>query len=370
MMAKIKDNIASFGGRVNYVNNPKEKNSTILASNGLLLESNRTITESFNFQAAANPRVTNPSGHIAIGFALQDKSKMTDELMTTICLDYMARMGITETQFLLVRHRDKDHDHAHLLYNRVNYDRKTINANNFKKNMKVCRELSQKYGLYISSGNEQMNLDHLRGKEKHRYELMAKVTEALEESHSWDDFKEALLSEGVTVEFRFDKVIGERVGISFKDGKYKFKGSALGKDKFSLPALDRYFKYEEAKNKVYTDEYNQRYRIDPEFPDIRQYEYVENEDVTLVDKVHTDEPFDINNAFDFSQKFSDSGSSSADEGSGIGRKIAAAALELAMGGTEIAQTSGGGGNSSSGGWRDDDDDKEENKNKYKRKGRR
>ena len=38
MMAKIKDNIASFGGRVNYVNNPKEKNSTILASNGLLLE--------------------------------------------------------------------------------------------------------------------------------------------------------------------------------------------------------------------------------------------------------------------------------------------------------------------------------------------
>lgn len=152
MMAKIKDNIASFGGRVNYVNNPKEKNSTILASNGLLLESNRTITESFNFQAAANPRVTNPSGHIAIGFALQDKSKMTDELMTTICLDYMARMGITETQFLLVRHRDKDHDHAHLLYNRVNYDRKTINANNFKKNMKVCRELSQKYGLYLSSG--------------------------------------------------------------------------------------------------------------------------------------------------------------------------------------------------------------------------
>ena len=114
MMAKIKDNIASFGGRVNYVNNPKEKNSTILASNGLLLESNRTITESFNFQAAANPRVTNPSGHIAIGFALQDKSKMTDELMTTICLDYMARMGITETQFLLVRHRDKEHVHAHL----------------------------------------------------------------------------------------------------------------------------------------------------------------------------------------------------------------------------------------------------------------
>ena len=121
---------------------------------------------------------------------------------------------------------------------------------------------------------------------------------------------------------------------------------------------------------MYTDEYNQRYRIDPEFPDIRQYEYVENEDVTLVDKVHTDEPFDINNVFDFSQKFSDSGSSSADEGFGIGRKIAAAALELAMGGTEIAQTSGGGGNSSSGGWRDDDDDKEENKNKYKRKGRR
>ena len=47
-----------------------------------------------------------------------------------------------------------------------------------------------------------------------------------------------------------------------------------------------------------------------------------------------------------------------------------AALVLAMGGTEIAQTSGGGGSSPSCGWRDDDDDKEENKNKFKRKGRR
>lgn len=362
MMAKIKDNIASFGGRFNYVNNPKEKNSTILASNGLLLESNRTITESFNFQAAAHPRVTSPSGHIAISFALQDKSKMTDEFMTTICLDYMARMSITDTQFLLVRHRDKDHDHAHFLYNRVNYDRKTINANNFKKNIKVCRELSHKYGLYISSGNEQMNLNHLRGKEKHRYELMAKVTEALEESHSWDDFKEALLSEGITFEFRFDKVTGERVGISFKDGKYKFKGSALGKDKFSLPSLDKYFKYEEAKNKVYTDLYDQCCRGDAEFPNIRQYEYVENEDVNLVDNVH------FGSAFDFTPKSSDSDSTSADESSGIGHKIVAAALELAMGGTEVAQTSGGGGGSSSDGWRDDDE--EENKNKYRRKGRR
>ena len=97
---------------------------------------------------------------------------------------------------------------------------------------------------------------------------------------------------------------------------------------------------------------------------------MENGGVTLVDKVHTDEPFDINNAFDFSQKPSDSGSSPVDEGSGIGHKIAAAALELAMGGTEIAQTSGGGGSSPSGGWRDDDEDKEESKNKYKRKGRR
>lgn len=367
MMAKIKDNIASFGGRVNYVNNPKEKNSTILVSNGLLLESNRSITESFDFQAAANPKVQKPSGHIAIGFAFQDKSKMTDEFMTTICLDYMARMGITDTQFLLVRHRDKDHDHAHLLYNRVKYDRKTINANNFKKNIKVCRELSQKYGLYISSGNEQMNLNHLRGKEKHRYVLMAKVTEALEESHSWDDFKEALLSEGVTFVFRFDKETDERVGISFKDGKYKFKGSALGKDKFSLPALDRYFKYEEAKNKVYTDEYGKHYRIDSEFPNIRQYEYVEKEDVNLVGNVHNGKPLNINDALDFTQKSSDSGSSSADEDSGIGHIIATAAFEMAMGGTEVAQTSGGGCSNSFDGWRDDN---EENKNKHRRKGRR
>ena len=51
---------------------------------------------------------------------------MTDALMTQIAKEYMQTMGITDTQYLLVRHLDQPHPHCHLVYNRVGNNGQTI----------------------------------------------------------------------------------------------------------------------------------------------------------------------------------------------------------------------------------------------------
>ena len=85
MTAKIKENTAEFGARVNYVNNPDpKKKAHIIASNGVLLDDNHSIIHSFEFQAEAKPSVKKPAGHLSLNFALQDKSRLTDELMAEI----------------------------------------------------------------------------------------------------------------------------------------------------------------------------------------------------------------------------------------------------------------------------------------------
>lgn len=96
-----------------------------------------------------------PSGHISLSFSPKDGVRMTDALMLDIAKEYIQRMGITDTQYLLVRHLDQPHPHCHLVYNRVGNNGQTISDKNIKiRNAKVCRALTEKYGLHLAPGKE------------------------------------------------------------------------------------------------------------------------------------------------------------------------------------------------------------------------
>lgn len=77
-------------------------------------------------------------------------------------------MNIKNTQYIVVRHYDREHPHIHLVINRVDNDGKTISDSNDRiRNNRVCRELTIKYGLYMPKGKENVKYDRLRGKDKH-----------------------------------------------------------------------------------------------------------------------------------------------------------------------------------------------------------
>ena len=115
MMAKITKG-SSFGGTVRYIIDPK-KNTELLASEGLRLKDIDTIIDSFEIQRTLNPRIAKPVGHISLDFSAQDRDKLNSVKMVTIAMDYMKRMGIENTQFIIGRHHDKQHPHIHILYN-------------------------------------------------------------------------------------------------------------------------------------------------------------------------------------------------------------------------------------------------------------
>lgn len=49
---------------------------------------------------------------------------MTNERMADIACDYMKRMGLENTLYIIIRHFDKAHPHCHLVFSRVDYNGK------------------------------------------------------------------------------------------------------------------------------------------------------------------------------------------------------------------------------------------------------
>ena len=135
---------SSFAGTVGYV---VKKQSRILDAEGVTPPNIREMVQDFKDQILLNPRIKNSVGHISLSCSPKDRMRMTDSLMRDIAKEYMQRMGITDTQYLLVRHLDQSHPHCHLVYNRVGKNRYDGNAcgNRTKPNTKYTTQSKRIY---------------------------------------------------------------------------------------------------------------------------------------------------------------------------------------------------------------------------------
>ena len=247
MIGKLKKG-ASFGGCVRYVTDKDE--AKILASDGVLLGTNTEMAQSFELQRQLNPKIKKPVGQIALSFKPEDKPRLTDEFMAKIAIEYMQMMGITDTQFIIVRHRNTDNPHCHIVYNRINNEGKLISdRNDYRRNEQVTKVLKSKYGLTYGTDKSKTNTRKLRNAERAKYEIHNAVKDALKGADSWQKFKNELAKRGVLLELVYkDKERRTKVqGIRFcKDG-YSFKGTQISRD-YSFGKLNA--RFEETENQV------------------------------------------------------------------------------------------------------------------------
>lgn len=232
-----------FGKIVNYTMKGNNK-SKLLATEGVRSDSKQHIAESFSCQAGLNTRIRTPVYHISLSFSKQDSGKLTDDLMVKIAGEYMEKMNIKNTQYIVVRHYDREHPHIHLVINRVDNDGKTISDSNDRiRNNRVCRELTIKYGLYMPKGKENVKYDRLRGKDKHKYEMMFAIRKALEKSNNWSEFQKKLSRDKIHFTIRTDSK-GKSCGIVFSRGEYTFSGSRIDRSLSYFKIANMLIKYE------------------------------------------------------------------------------------------------------------------------------
>ena len=229
---------ADFRGVVNYV--LQKPDAEPLGSRGLRNDGIDHIVDSFRMQASLNP-IAKPVAHISLDFSVQDKERLTNRMMMQIADEYLRRMGYGDTQLLIVRHHDREHPHLHLVLNRIDGNGKRITDRNERiRNVKVCRDLSNKYGLYIAPNKENVKRHRLREPDKTKYEIYDAIRNVLPRCRNWNDLTTALRKQGINTEFKRKGSTSTIEGVKFSKNGYTFSGSKVDKA-FSYSKLNRHF---------------------------------------------------------------------------------------------------------------------------------
>ena len=238
MIGKIKKG-SGFKGCVNYVLGKEQ--AALLHADGVLTESRGDIIRSFCMQTGMNPDLKKPVGHIALSYSPVDTPKLTDEKMIQLAKEYMREMKITDTQYIIVRHQDREHPHVHIVFNRIDNNGKTISdRNDMYRNEQVCKKLKAKHGLYFAKGKEHVKQCRLREPDKSKYEIYNAVKDEIGKSKNWQQLQGRLAEKGITIRFKYKGQTNEVQGISFSKGEYTFKGSEIDRS-FSFSKLDKCF---------------------------------------------------------------------------------------------------------------------------------
>ena len=359
MMGDLKKR-ASFAKLVNYVNNPKK--ARLIDSKDVRLDSNATIAASMQGQADDKPgrRLKNPVYHISLDFAHEDTPKLTDGLMVEIAREYMRRMGIVNTQYVVCRHTDTEHQHLHIVANRVDNAGNTISdRNDAVRNVAVCKALTREYGLHFSKGKVNVKRERLRGKDKVKYQIHDAIKTVLPRCGSWSELCDRLAKQGIGTSFKFDRRNGNIVGISFTKDGLSFSGSridhSMGFYKLDKLLGGRIVDNMEWRNNLYVGNYARptdgpntsrvaySYGVDKPF---------EQPEKSISTNSHA-EPSD-------NETFTDANASIVRVGVGV-------LIELCVQPHQAKVSSGGGGGGNDNGWGDSDKEKDKLKPRKRRR---
>lgn len=236
---------SSFGGCLDYItrikqdNLPKEKQVwNVLGSDGLRLNIGedgwrKTAVRDMARPALSRSKIKEPCGHISLGFSPKDSDRLTDDYMLKIAEEYMEKMGITNTPYIIVRHTDKPHPHCHIMFSRVDYEGKIIkSATNRYRNKAVCLDITRRHNLTMGTDSLSLDPEKLRGSERSKVEIRQIASEVLNDPSVKDvgTFMAKMKDRGVQVEVLRDKTPEQKMKtLIYRKDNHSFVASKIGK---------------------------------------------------------------------------------------------------------------------------------------------
>lgn len=250
MIGKVKVN-QSFGAMCQYVLQEKtpDKGAEVLAAHGVRTDSAAHMAADFDMVRAMRPGLGKAVLHVALAFPVEEKEKVTNEVMGRIAHDYLRGMKIDpeNTQWAVVRHQDKTHPHMHLVVNRVDLDGQTVSDQFVRsRSVDVCKGIEQAYGLIVAdqvgrkqaleigptpaqakatTPKEEQSAEWSRA----RQDIGRALGYTAGQARSFDELREALRPRGIELELTRRKD-GSPAGVVFAQDGHRVKGSQVGRE--------------------------------------------------------------------------------------------------------------------------------------------
>jgi hypothetical protein len=217
------------------------KRAIILQTEGVRNYDYKLMAEDFERQHSLRPTLSKAVFHGIISF--YPGEKIHDQIMAEIATEYLQQMKIINTQFVIVKHIDKNHLHLHIIANLVDNNGGVIKDSWIGlRGKKIAQKLTRKYKLKqaFSKDISKINLEALNEKESNKYVIYQAILEELTKFNYVKDLEAMLLKKKIETLYKYKGRTTELQGISFKIGEYKYKGSDIDR-KFSINHLQKFF---------------------------------------------------------------------------------------------------------------------------------
>jgi hypothetical protein len=223
----------SFGGICRYVFG-EDKQAEVLATEGVRGTSAEGMAADFNAQRELNPQLGKAVMHVALAWPAEETAQLSNERMRELARAYLKEMKVdaSNTQWALVRHKDQEHPHAHLIINRVDNDGATVSdQHNYRNSMEACRKLEKQYGLVsaqeVSQDNRRARREELPARAAAKLYVQDALSRHLPHATSTEELTEALQRDGIGVQATYQK--GRLQAVVFECEGQHVKGSELGR---------------------------------------------------------------------------------------------------------------------------------------------
>ncbi|MAO18764.1 relaxase/mobilization nuclease domain-containing protein [Flagellimonas okinawensis] len=208
------------------------------------------MTQEFNLVRQLRPGLGNAVFHVSLNLPYSDR--LNDKEFASFGCDYLMRMGFDNNQFIMYRHTDTEHEHIHIVANRVRYSGRTTSDSNIKRRSReVLNDLERKYGLSqisVKTGAEkpltQKEIEKtLRtGNLPIKLILQERIGSAISRATDTTGFIKLLQEQNISPRFNISETTGRVSGISFNYKGIVYKGSTLGK-KYSWNSIVKQIDY-------------------------------------------------------------------------------------------------------------------------------
>ena len=205
------------------------------------------LAAEFRFSQQLNPRVNRAVYHASL--SLPHTEHLENGTWHEIAKKYLQAMGFDMNQYAVVRHTDRNHDHAHIVASRVRLDGTTVSDSwDYRRSEAAIRQLEQEYRLRsLQSSHEkdsrspttgEQRLLARTGEESVRVQLQRSLDQATQSPITMLQLIGQLQQNGISVQIR-GRQPGEITGISYELNGIAFSGTHLGKA-YTFQGLQRY----------------------------------------------------------------------------------------------------------------------------------
>jgi hypothetical protein len=214
------------------------------------------MTQEFNLIRELRPNLGKAVLHVSLNLPHSDY--LDDREFASFGCDYLMKLGFDNNQFIMYRHTDTEHEHIHIIANRVRYSGRTVSDSNIKRRSReILNGLERKYGLTQILGKtdkkkpltqKEIEKTLRTGNVPIKLVLQDKIGSVISRAKDTSEFIALLKGQHISPRFNVSKTTGRVSGISFRYQDIVYKGSTLGK-KFSWDSITKHIDYEQKRDR-------------------------------------------------------------------------------------------------------------------------